>query len=86
MPDVPVIVMLLVPVAAVLLALKVSVLEPVVGLFPKVAVTPAGKPDTPRFTLPVNPYNGATITADVADKPVPRFRLPGVVESEKLGV
>ena len=44
--------------AAELLTVRVSTLEPVVGFGPKVAVTPAGSPDTARFTLPVNPYCG----------------------------
>ena len=85
-PEVPVMVMLLVPVAAVVVALKVSVLDPVVGFVPKTAVTPAGNPETASFTVPVNPYNGATATAAVEERPVPRFKLPGAEESEKLGV
>lgn len=85
-PEVPVIVILLVPVAAVLLALNVSVLDALVGFVASAAVTPAGKPDTASFTLPVNPYRGVTTTVAAADLPVPRSRLPGIVESEKLGV
>jgi hypothetical protein len=85
-PDVPVMVMLLVPVAAVVVAVKVRMLEPVVGFVPKAAVTPAGNPETASFTLPLNPYNGATATAAVAESPVPRFKLPGAAESEKEGV
>ena len=65
---------------------KVSVLDPVVGFVPKTAVTPAGNPETASFTVPVNPYNGATATAAVEERPVPRFKLPGAEESEKLGV
>lgn len=78
--------MLVVPVAAVLLAFKVNVLEPVVGFVPSVAVTPAGKPEAASCTLPENWYNGVTTTVADAELPVPRFRLPGTVESEKLGV
>ena len=44
------------PVAAVLLAVSVSVLELVTGFGRKNAVTPLGRPVTARFTLPVNPY------------------------------
>jgi hypothetical protein len=45
------------PVAAELLAVSVKVLLPVVGFGEKDPVTPAGKPDTDRFTLPPNPYS-----------------------------
>ena len=56
LPDVPVIVSVLLPPLAVLLAVSVSVLAPVVDVGEKEAVTPLGKPDTERFTLPLNPY------------------------------
>jgi hypothetical protein len=59
-PDVPVIVIMYCPRLAVLLAVKVSMLLPVVGVGLKDAVTPLGRPDTARFTLPVNPYWGFT--------------------------
>jgi hypothetical protein len=60
LPYVPVIVSGYCPTAAVLLAVNVSVLFPVVGFGEKEAVTPVGSPDTERFTLPVNPYCGFT--------------------------
>ncbi len=44
------------PRLAELLAVSVSVLLPVVGFGEKEAVTPLGRPETERFTLPVNPY------------------------------
>jgi hypothetical protein len=50
------------PSAAVLLAVKVSALDEVVGLREKDAVTPLGRPDTARLTLPVNPYSEFTDT------------------------
>ena len=55
LPDVPLIVTVAVPVAAVLEAVKVSVLAPVVELGLKDAVTPLGRPDAARATLPLNP-------------------------------
>jgi hypothetical protein len=55
-PDVPVIVIVLFPMLAELLALNVSAEPPVVGLVPNDAVTPAGSPLTARFTLPAKPY------------------------------
>ena len=55
-PEVPVMVTFVVPPAAVLLAVNVSTLVPLVGLVPHVAVTPLGRLDvTARLTLPVNP-------------------------------
>jgi len=59
-PYVPVIVTLYCPGVAELLAANVSVLVPVVGLGVKTAVTPLGRPDAERVTLPVNPYCGYT--------------------------
>ena len=56
LPEVPVMVSVLVPTLAVLLAVRVSVLVPVVEAGENEAVTPLGRPDTERFTLPVNPY------------------------------
>ena len=55
LPEVPVMVSVLVPRLAVALAVRTSVLEPVVGLGEKDAVTPVGSPDTERLTLPANP-------------------------------
>jgi hypothetical protein len=62
-PEVPVMVRVYCPRLAVLLAVSVNVLKPVVGFGAKDAVTPLGRPDvTARFTLPVNPYWGVTPT------------------------
>jgi hypothetical protein len=55
-PEVPVMVSVLVPAVAVLLAIRVRALFPVVEVGEKEAVTPLGKPDSERFTVPVNPY------------------------------
>lgn len=55
-PEVPVMVIVAVPVAAELDAVSVSTLEPVVGFVPKTAVTPLGRPLAARVTLPVNPF------------------------------
>jgi hypothetical protein len=74
------------PIVAVLLAAKVTVLLPVVGLVPNAAVTPLGNPDAARVTLPVKPFSGVTVIVSFA-------LLPCVTESEvaegasvKLGV
>ena len=55
LPDVPVMLMVNVPVAAVLVAFNVRTLEPVVGLVAKLAVTPLGRPEAASVTLPVKP-------------------------------
>jgi hypothetical protein len=66
LPEVPVMVTVEVPATAVLLAAKVTTLEPVVGLVPKVAVTPLGRPLAASVTLPVNPPASFTETVSVA--------------------
>jgi len=39
----------------------VSVLVPVVGFELNAAVTPLGKPDAERVTLPLKPFNGVMV-------------------------
>jgi hypothetical protein len=56
LPDAPVTVTVAVPVAAVLLAVNVNVLVPVVVAGLNDAVTPLGRPDADRPTLPLNPF------------------------------
>jgi hypothetical protein len=62
LPEVPVMVSVFVPGAAELLAVNVNSLAPVVGFGFQRAVTPLGRPETERVTLPVNPYSGFTTT------------------------
>jgi hypothetical protein len=50
-----------VPVAAVLLAVKVNVLVPAVLLGLNDTVTPLGSPDADKLTLPVKPFCGVTV-------------------------
>jgi len=69
LPEVPLMVTVVVPVAAVLLAVRVSTLVPVVGLVPNAAVTPLGNPDATRVTLPVNPPTSVTVMVSVAVLP-----------------
>lgn len=61
LPDVPVMVTVNVPVAAVMLAVSVNVLVPAVLLGLKEAVTPLGRPEADRLTLPLKPFNGLTV-------------------------
>jgi hypothetical protein len=49
------------PVAAVAPAANVSVLVPAVGLGLNVAVTPFGKSEAVRLTLPLNPFAGVNV-------------------------
>ena len=54
-----------VPVVAVLLAVKVSVLVPVVLEGLNEAVTPLGNPEADKLTLPPKPFEGLTVIVDV---------------------
>ena len=61
LPEVPVTVMVDVASAAELAAVKVSVLAPLVEAGLKAAVTPAGRPEAFRLTVPLKPYSGFTV-------------------------
>ena len=64
-PDVPVTVRGYWPTGVVLPAFTVSVLPPIeelMGLGLNEAVTPLGRPETDRLTLPVNTYSDSTYT------------------------
>jgi hypothetical protein len=69
LPEVPLMVTVAVPVVAVLLAVSVSTLLPVVGFVPNAAVTPLGIPEATSVTLPLNPFCPATVMVDVAELP-----------------
>jgi hypothetical protein len=66
--EVPVIVIVDVPIVAVLLAVSVRMLDPVVGLVPKAAVTPLGRPDAARVALLLK-QNSVTVMVSVAVLP-----------------
>ena len=61
LPEVPVIVTVDVPVVAVGLAVRVSVLVVLVGFGLKPAVTPLGRPEALKVTLPLKPFCGVTV-------------------------
>lgn len=82
LPLVPVMVTVDEPAVAELLAFSVTTLEPVVGLVPKDAVTPLGKPLAASVTLPLNPPAGLTVTVLVPDAPCAMDKLPG--ESDRV--
>ena len=80
LPDVPVMVMGKVPVEAVLLAARVNVLLPVVAAGLKDAVTPLGRPDADRLTLPAKPFCGSTVIVLVPLVPCVMAKLAGDAE------
>ena len=86
LPEVPVIFTVADPVVAVLLAVSVSTLVPVVGFVPNAAVTPLGRPDAARVTLPVNPPTSVTVIVLLPLPPCVIVRLLGESERVKLGV
>jgi len=65
-PEVPVMVTVAAPVAAMLVAVTVRTLVLDAGLVAKAAVTPVGRPVAARVTLPVNPPAGVTVMVSVA--------------------
>ena len=68
-PEVPLMVTVNAPVVAVLLAVSVSTLLPVVGLVPQTPVTPPGRLDAARVTLPVKLPTSVTVMVSVAVLP-----------------
>ena len=86
-PEVPVMVRPTVVPGAELLAVRVSTLVAVVGLVPKTAVTPLGKPEAARVTLPLNPPISVTVMVLVPPAPpCVIVTLLGEAESVKHGV
>jgi hypothetical protein len=84
-PEEPVTVTVAVPAVAVLLALKVRELVPVVLDGLNAAVTPLGSPETPRATIPLKPFCPATL---ILLLPLPArgtVRLLGEDKRLKLG-
>jgi hypothetical protein len=81
LPEVPVMVTVAAPVVAVLLAVSVSVLEVAVGFGLNEAVTPFGRPDADKFTLPLKPFCGVTVIVLVPLAPWTILTLVGDAES-----
>lgn len=67
------------PVAAVLLAVTVITFEA------KDAVTPEGKPDAAKATVPLKPFCGVTVIVEVPLVPCEMARMLGEAESVKFG-
>jgi hypothetical protein len=73
-----------VPVVAALVAVRVSVLEPVVGFGLNPALTPPGRPEAVKLTLPLKPFCGVTVIVLVAFAPWTTLTLLGDAESVKF--
>jgi hypothetical protein len=84
LPDVPVIVMPVLPTVAVELAVSFSVLVAVAGFGVNEAVTPLGRPDAEKLTLPLKPFWGAIVSVLVPLLPCTMAKLLGDTESEKF--
>ena len=80
-PDVPVTVTVPCPVVAVLLAVSVKVLVAVAGFGLKDAVTPIGRPDADRLTLPLKPFRGVSVIVLVPLPPCAMLKLLGDAET-----
>ena len=85
LPEVPLMVAVSVPVVAVLLAVSVKTLVAVAGFGLKDAVTPLGKPEADKLTLPLKPFCGVTVIVLVALAPCVIVKLPGDAERVKFG-
>jgi hypothetical protein len=84
LPETPVIVTVVVPVAAVALAVSVRTLEFVAGFVPNAAVTPVGRPDVESVTPPLKPFDGVIPIVVVPWDPRVIVRLLGEATRVKL--
>ena len=85
LPLVPVTVTVADPVVAVVEAVKVRVLVPVVEAGLKLAVTPAGKPLAASDTVPLKPFTGWTVIVLLPVPPCATERVAGFAVKEKSG-
>lgn len=85
LPEVPLIVTGNVPTTAVPAAVRVRVLVVAVGLGLNEAVTPAGRPEADKVTLPLKPNWGVIVMVFVLTAPCVIVMLLKEVEREKFG-
>lgn len=85
LPAVPVTVTVAVPVAALEVAVSVKVVELVAGFGLNEAVTPLGKPEPDRDTLPLKPFAGVMVIVLLPLDPCAMVRLFGDADKEKSG-
>jgi hypothetical protein len=69
-----------------LLAVKVKIVDDVPLVWLKLAVSPEGRPDAAKLTVPLKPFNGFTLMVLVVLLPCVSVTLAGAAESEKSGV
>lgn len=81
LPEVPVIVTVAAPVIAVALAVRVSLLVLVAGFGLNPAVTPVGRPDAEKVTLPLKPFNGVMVIVLVLLVPCTTLNVFGDADS-----
>jgi len=74
-----------VPVVAVALAVSVNVLVVVAGFALNDAVTPLGKPEADKVTLPLKPFCGVTVSVLAPFVPCVIVKLLGDAERAKFG-
>ena len=74
-----------VPVVAETEAVKVTRLVVAVGLVPKDAVTPLGKPEADKATVPAKPFIGFTVMVLEPEFPCATVTLEGAAERLKSG-
>jgi len=85
LPEEPVIVTVTVPIVAVPVADRVKRLLVVAGFVPKLALTPLGRPDAVKFTLPLKPLRGLIVMVVEPTAPWGKVTLVGDAERVKLG-
>ena len=85
LPDVPVMVSVKAPVAAVPLADRVKRLLAVAGFVPNAALTPPGNPDADKVTLPLNPFRGMSEMVVEPEVPCRIATFAGEAERRKFG-
>lgn len=85
LPEVPVMVTVNVPVPAALLAVRVNALVPVVLVGLNDAVTPLGRPDADKLTLPLKPFSGLTVMELEPLAPCGMVKVFGDAERLKFG-
>src|SRR4051812_47398400 len=85
LPLVPVMVTVAEPTAAEPLAVNVRMLLLVVLAGLNVAVTPEGRPEADKVTVPVNPFRSVSVIVVVPLEPCVMETLVGEAESEKSG-
>lgn len=85
LPDVPVIVNAVAPTVAEPLAVKVSTVLPLAGLGLNEAVTPLGRPEAEKVTLPLNPSSGLMVMVVVTWLPCVTLTVFGEGDKVKSG-